>query len=182
MLSGSVLRALVRSWGSNGSSTRLLASVVFPRSLTPTGLVIRLPQCVVLTSHQAHEGIQACRVTLQVANRIKIRQHPKYRRGRRPAPPKPGLTAAQLPAECKVVRSASPHRSDPCFQPPSPVYQSIPRTLSPTRGQHRRFALSHRLGLMSCWAEREGPTTRAAPGSPTVPSRVCLATTSEDRP
>ena len=131
MLSGSVLRALVRSWGSNGSSTRLLASVVFPRSLTPTGLVIRLPQCVVLTSHQAHEGIQACRVTLQVANRIKIWQHPKYRRGRRPAPPKPGLTVAQLPAECKVVRSASPHRSDPCFQPPSPVYQSIPRTLSP---------------------------------------------------
>ena len=34
MLSGSVLWALVRSWGSNGSSTRLLASVVFRRSLT----------------------------------------------------------------------------------------------------------------------------------------------------
>ena len=31
--SGSVVRALVRSWGSNGSSTRLLASVVFRRSL-----------------------------------------------------------------------------------------------------------------------------------------------------
>jgi hypothetical protein len=52
---------------------------------------------VVLLSHQTHEGIQACQVTLQVANLII--QRPKDRRSR-------GLTVAQVPAECaecKVV-------------------------------------------------------------------------------